>query len=305
MRKSLKASVLAVALSLGSQAAYALPSVTNAFVPGLNDFSDDSGELWLDIGTGGGQAAGNGLIDVGDILIGMIGVTSFPTSGVSAATVNEMTAIYSVEVATAVGGLPGAACGIAGGGGFTTCTSYTFKAPTVGFNASLGLANVGFGTTLPAYLDSMGGALLSSTIAVVLEDPSPDFDRTTASFDSAFNTAEDGAVRMTIGLGGVGNGFTALAPASPAVDFPKVGVGGAVGSIALNGTIETQSFPSWVFDPTILGSGAIRRGAGDPFVIWDDVTLTVDAKQIPEPSVLALLGLGLLGAGVLRRLRRS
>jgi hypothetical protein len=296
MRKILKASVLAVALALGSQAAYALPSVTTAFVPGLNQFSDDSGELWLDTNK-------NALIDVGDFLIGMIGVTSFPVSGVAANTVNEMSAIYAVEVATAVGGAPSTDCGIAVPA-FTTCTSYTFKAPTGGFNATLASAGIG----LPAYLDALGGALLASTIAVVLEDTSPDFDRTVpAGIAAAFATASDGVVKMTIGLGGLGNAFTAKAPADPIVDFPKVigGVGANVGNLALAGTIETQSFPGWVFDPLILGSGAIQRGGADPFLIWDDVTLTVNAKEIPEPSVLALLGLGLLGVGALRRLRRS
>lgn len=282
--KFFKKTLVAAATALACGSAFALPAASTAFVTGANQLSDDSAEVVLDNNL-------NGLIDVGDVLVGMVGITSFPSSGVGAGTVNELSAIYAVQV-TSIVPVPTIAC--TGVAAMATCSGYTFGAVAGGLNTALAAANAAYGLALPAFSDALGGALLASTIAVFLEDTTPDFDRTTASYAAAFATASDGTVRMTVGLGGAGDSFTTLGPANP-LELLLVGQGTGVGGISIDGTIETQNFPGWVFAPQITGTGGLSPGGNDPFLIQDDTTYTVNARRLPEPGMLGLLGIGLFG----------
>lgn len=297
MKTNLKTLSLALLASgaMAAGSAYALDSVTSKFVSGQNTWSDDSAEFLIDAAPGGTA----GVLDVGDYLVGMIKITSFPTSAnPSPATANEFTAIFVTELMSAPVALgTGIPCG---GAVLASCSTLEFGAATAGFNAVW--TSLGFS----AFTNSDGSLLDTNAAVVVLEGGAHDFARETAGgVLAALATAVNGTNEvMVLGLTDPADHWTGVAPINLAETLLRT-PGAGVGSFDLDLTILNESFAGWDFDPNVVGSGTVQRpttgssfdGAG----FYDDTTITVDMHRVPEPATLGLLGLGLLGLGLSRR----
>lgn len=317
---SKKAIAVACAGMFSMGGAFAAFSFSQALIPGINQVSDDDAEVVLkwDSGLGayrlfdprpvlaGGKAD---KIAKDDIMVGMVGITSFPTGahGTSAASYTEITALYAVQV---TGETPktGADCAGGGGGSITTCTAYTFGAAVKAsaldpLNGALGLLNSIYGTTLGLIAHTTG-----TTIGTVMEDTTPDFARGGGgTYNAAFATASDGTQRLVLDVvSGNGDYFDATAPANP-LEIATVPFGANAGSLGAKTTISYQNVPGWLIAPTLTITGNIYQPTSGPFGIWTDSTYTFQATPVPEPATLALVGLALAGIGVAggRKTRRG
>jgi len=288
-----KLSALALAMGLGiSSNAFALTSINDSLVDGVNTWSDDSGELFLDLDN-------NGTVTQGDQFVSVLGFTSFPTATpTGASTYNELTGLFAIEVTNNPVAVD-FSCG-----GDLVCGGMTFGA-VADMNATLATAATEFGlTAFPTYTNLDGSALTAGTGILFFEDTTHNYIRDTApDLATAFDTAIDGTMVMTAGLFGGASSLSGLLPLDP-TGLASVAAGTGIGSITGEFTIFDEIFASYDFNPTITVTGNLSgtQGSTSPFGIHDDISMTLTATKVPEPSTIALIGLGLLGmAGASRK----
>lgn len=313
MKFSLRTAALATltASALLCGAAQAAPISSFLQSGKANTFGDSSAETALrpvfEAGVLVGFEAPTGGLQVGDIFVSALafdgtwsatpGGTSGNTSG------NELTAFSIIQIANAtsygtnvnpcVGASadPSVKASLLSAGG---CSEFTMKA------ASADIWNGVFSLFSLIPGDANGLARDANTVAVFYES-AENFTQT-GDATTVFNSALDGTQRLIAGLVAAnGDGWSASGPTLVEA-FGLIDFGGKTGTFDFNGTITAQGFPNWLFDANIVGDGTVRKG--DPengLPIFDQSSVTVVPRFIPEPGSLALVGVGLLGLAGVRR----
>lgn len=276
---ALVAGAAMVAAMTVSSPASAIPWV-NFIGDGVNTLSDDSGELFVDkVMTLPGQ------VDPGDIFLGAMVFNSianltFGTVNLGVGGVDEGTAVFGLEVLTVAPG------------------SFTFRA-VADLQAEFLAATAGA-------VDI--GATAANTFAKIFNDPTPEAARNGNTFTNFASQASDGSAvfELTIADNGIlaflplGNNINALDAFCDASPVPGVGVGGFLGSATVTSSTTSSVDPG---TPVGISGNVFCPVPPEDYTVRDDATFTFVA-DIPEPTTLAMLGIGLLGLSVAGRRRR-
>jgi hypothetical protein len=289
----------ALGLSLTANTALALPSVTNAFTNGFQQFSDNSGEIVFD-------PSGNvvSTLAVGDIFAGVVQISSFPSTNVNASSLNQLTAIFAVVI-DSITPVPAALIpSVCGSAAVTTCSGFSFSSDGQSLAHWLGIAaanpaNPLFGYAVPAGLTG------ANTILAAYEGNG----NTGAFIDSGTilqdeQNASSGTLRLLVSDGHLGDSWTGAGPTTLA-QLALVPPGQGAGSFTIAETISSQFFPGYIFAPLVTGQGTISFNPLDPFGVTDNTSFFVNIHGVPEPVSLSLFGAGLIGAASMGRRKKK
>lgn len=265
---------------LGASAANAT-NIESVVFNGFQLWSDNSAEVLVK-GPNNTDLTKAGILEVGDQLQGIFQIGTFEkapsTVVIGANGINELTGIFNVEV-TSVGGVPNA---------------YTFGfGPTTYNTGPVGSLNI----------------LTGNNVVAFYQDPSLDYDRQGTSITASVTSATNGSPFLTLGFVGSNTFWTATAVTNNIIAVGATPAPGAGGTYNLGLNIS-QNYSGLTFGkvPFFLGlvdfagSGSLlgTGGVTTPFQSFDNVDFTTNV-QVPEPSMLALIGLGLVGMGYFRK----
>ena len=271
---------------------------------GIVTWSDNSGEV---VYHSDGSLNTSGTIVVGDIFVGIAEINQHPfytgtgeVSGVFAASVLSITAQPSLT--SQCGGLP-------------SCSSFSFTSINSLNSSFTGFANAVntiLGTNLSLLSNSDNNTLIeflgntTGTPPPMLESPQNYNQAANVNFLNA--STEQILVMGT----GVGTSWTAFGPSS------LIEIAGAlpplqIGNFTVNGgnlSYQNSALLSGIFGPVVSAGGTIftqgpgALAAGD-YLITDQTNFNFSrTTSVPEPSTLALIGIGLLfGFAVSKRKR--
>jgi hypothetical protein len=310
--KYVSGAALAAALAFSGTAGAV--SVGSLFVTGTNRMSDHSGEIALTPTYNATNdtytfAPVTGALAAGDILVSgsnYSGAWTPNTGSPGSGGVDELTGINIIEVDTVrtvtdTSGCQGKQASLPGG-----CGAFTFTAAGADlFNATL----AEFGITSP---DLNGLSIVGSTTSILFDDPSLNFTRDSTNIDTNLQSAADGSAILVAGLIPLnGDTWTAQGPLDVS-NFTLFPAGAALGNFAVDLTVTGYNIPGVMLTSNDLtGDGTVSRppvgtvaNPASAYPIFDQSSVTVFAKTVPEPATLSLLGMGLLGIGASKLRRR-
>lgn len=302
MKLKMLSSALMIA-GLTSGAAHALPLAplfNNA--PTATLLSDNSAEFLVNV-DGSTSAGGSPTVTVGDLLIAIVGINTIGPTTIGAGTsYNELTAINAIKVSTA------ADIDFAPAGPDDSSGSQAIDLWEFGFTPLAAGDAAAAGFNFSDFSGASGAATGDGTISLVFEDAANNYTRD-GTIAQGINSSTDGDLRFVIALDGGSDFFSAIAPLDIGDFLALSGVTAVDNSnLALDGTITFQDFPGLVLNNDITGgNGGLSSSSNvaGGFPIFDNLDFTLTANQVPEPGSLALIGMGLLGFGAMRRAKRS
>jgi len=278
-----KAALLAALMPLGANAAN-LPLPTGTFL-----LSDNSAEQLVNCTPGAAgcdSTAGDTTVDIGDTLTGIFVIDDVSgTSILAGSGYDELSGVFSATVVDKFDNGSG-------------LISYEF-APTASFEATYGAGAMVAYFTDPVHeyvRESAGGALSATDME---------------------NRVTDGALWMVTGILGANNYWYGRSELTDDVNFPLAPPNTDVGDYAFALDIITNnsgrefaavncatplSFPFTGAPASVTadqcGIGNIltpnpAAGNSTPFDVWNDQNINMES--IPEPTSIALLGIGILG----------
>lgn len=266
-----------------------------------------------------------GEIQTGDYLAGAIrfdalNASNLGQSGNTGLTGVFLTQVNSVDAISFSGGCPAS----------LTCSTFDFGAAsssawdavygTGGFFDALGGE---FGGLDLSNIGGSGLSLADGTSILLFEDQGPEYlgitFPSTVDETVALATEDDYILGVGFDVSDADNtGWAAEGPADVS-DFNSSNSGQQLGGFAFSLNVLQNNWSGVEFYRTlnnlslptdenvdIIGTeGSLRWTSSNPFAIQDNITVSFDANRIPEPSVLGLFGLGLLGIGGMAARRRK
>lgn len=290
MNKKYIASAIAALGLAASGFAQATP-IASQFFPGVNQLSDNNAEYLVNA-NGTLSDSGDSKLDQGDRLVGMFTIETIEnlfgggTNNLNASG-RELTGIFDVIVTskTAISN---------GFGGFTY--AYVFGATNTTTNIAISV----FDGAIQDYtrLDD-GTGTRAARLAALLGTASNGLSFLDLGINqywaSTSPTDDIAVIGATAPAQAVGNFLVSLniINNNSGLQFAKVNCGVAPGGLLA------------VHQTDVCGSGSLLGvdDASTPFDSFSNVDFTVNV--VPEPGMLALLGMGLLGMGVSLRKRKS
>ncbi len=240
---------------------------------------------------------------VGDILVGVVGITTYGP-GISPVP-NSLNAIFATQVTSISSPIGYASCN-GGQSSLTSCANIAFGAVNINTGSVgnyLGAVNAAFalvGATAPtiAHVDA-------NTVSTWFNSPAS--ISTSNVMQTTFNSVAPGIPQQVATMDmetAYSNYWTATGPTDLSQVVP-LAASTLIGNYGFTNTLAWQAFPlaNYATDAQFTANGTIASGGNttnDPlkFVVWDQANISSTTSNVPEPSALALFGIGLVGAGL-------
>ena len=288
-------------------------SVSSLLPDGVVKLSDNSAEYLI---KGTGNTGGDSIVEVGDSLRGITSINTFSQGGtdtsLGATSGNwELTGLFEITVTGkySVGDImpTGATCTSVACFTFGASTSFATELASMGWTNTTGATVAFWEDSANDYNRELDTGNMAADIAAMeatatggdmfwLFGTSIPFDFWIAGADSA-----------DIGLGELGSALTPFGNFSTGLSLLEAGSGPDLGLVNCTnkwgGVLPTTSQTNTCGQGGLLSKGdpALSDSFRSAYDSFDNVDFNINIESVPEPSVIVLLGMGLLGLGFSRR----